>query len=112
MRKTPFWDLPGEKIRIGETDMRKTLAREVSEELGVPKSALSIGELFDASVSNFKIQHGKNIPLVLVTFVCKLKGNSFRLTDEHERFSWVQQKKAAKLLGIKFNASFVSKLSK
>lgn len=109
-RKTPFWDLPGGKIRIGETDMKKTVAREVSEELGVPKNALKVGELFDASVSKFKIQHGKRIPLVLVTFKCKLEGSSFKLTDEHERFSWIPMAKAAKLLTIKFNKTFIEKL--
>jgi 8-oxo-dGTP pyrophosphatase MutT (NUDIX family) len=110
MRTTPFWDLPGGKIRIGEGDMKQTLAREVSEELGVPKSALKIGSLFDASVSKFKIQHGKKIPLVLVTFECKLKGASFKLTDEHEKFSWVSLRKAKRMLSIKFNNSFISRL--
>lgn len=109
-RKTPFWDLPGGKIKIGETDMKRTVTREVSEELGVPKGALKVGGLFDASVSKFKIQHGKRIPLVLVTFKCKLKDNSFRLTDEHERFSWVPIVKARKLLSIKFNKTFIQKL--
>ena len=111
-RKAPFWDLPGGKIMIGETDLKKTVAREVAEELGVAKSALKVWELFDASVSRFKIQHGKNIPLVLVTFECRLKGDSFRLTDEHELFSWVPAQKAAGMLSIKFNKSFVEKLNR
>jgi len=109
-RKTPFWDLPGGKIRIGETDVKKTLVREVSEELGVSQNALKIGNLFDTSVSNFNIQHGKRISLVLVTFECKLKEGSFRLTDEHERFSWVPIRRAATLLSVKFNKRFVEKL--
>jgi len=73
---------------------------------------LKIGPLFDASVSKFKIQHGKRIPLFLVTFRCDLKGNTFRLTDEHERFSWIKLSKATKLLNVKFNNSFVEKLEK
>lgn len=109
-RKTPFWDLPGGKIMVGETDIKKTVAREVSEELGVPESALKIGRLFDASVSKFKVQHGKRIPLMLVTFECKLKGSSFKLTEEHERFSWIKAPKAANLLSIKFGDSFIKKL--
>lgn len=111
-RKAQFWDLPGGKIWIGENDVKKTLEREVSEELGVKKGDLKVGKLFDASVSNLKIQHGKRIPLFLVTFECALKGNAFILTEEHERFAWVPKRRAAKLLGIKFNKAFVSKLKK
>ncbi len=111
-RKTPFWDLPGGKIRIGELDATKTLIREVVEELGVKRGAIKVRRLMDASVSRFKIQHGKRIPLFLVTFECTMNARTFKLTDEHERFSWVPRQKAAELLSIKFNRSFVDKLKK
>ena len=111
-RKLPFWDLPGGKIKIVENDLEQTLLREVSEELGVRKNVLRVGKLFDASVSKFKIQHGEKIPLFLVTFKCKLNrvDKNFKLTGEHERFNWVPLPRAAKLLKIKFNDSFVNKL--
>ena len=109
-RKTPFWDLPGGKIRIGEEDMEHTLRREVPEELGVRQDSLMIGRLFDASISKFKIQHGKRIPLVLVTFLCKLSESGFRLTGEHDAVDWVSVKKAKTLLGAKFSNSFIKKL--
>ena len=109
-RKTPFWDLPGGKIRIGEKDVEHTLRREVSEELGVRQDSLIIGRLFDASISKIKMQHGRRIPLVLVTFLCKLSESDFRLTGEHDAAGWVSVKKAKTLLGTKFSNSFIKKL--
>ncbi len=87
-----------------------TLSREVSEELGVPKYALKIGGLFDASVSKLKVQPGKKIPLVLVTFNCKLKEGKFRLSNEHVKYNWAPVATAAKLLSTKFNNAFIEKL--
>ena len=110
-RKMAFWDLPGGKIEVGE-QVEDALRREVSEELGVSKNDLKIGELFDVSVSNFKVSHGQHIPLILVTYICKLNnpGRNFVLSNEHSRYEWVDCKTAARRLAVKFNKSFVRKL--
>jgi 8-oxo-dGTP diphosphatase len=111
MRKRIFWDLPGGKIETGE-QIEETLMREVSEETGVSKRDLKIARLFDVSVSNFKISHGQYIPLILVTYICKLKNPSrkFRLSNEHARYEWVDVEVAAARLSAKFNKSFIKKL--
>ena len=110
-RKKAFWDLPGGKIEVGE-QAEDTVMREVSEELGVKRSDLKIIKLFDVSVSNFKISHGQKIPLILVTYLCKLKnpGRKFKLTNEHAWYEWVDIKTAAKRLSVKFNKGFVKRL--
>ena len=111
MRKQIFWDLPGGKMEAGE-QVEETLKREVSEELGVSKHDLKIIKLFDVSVSNFKISHGQRIPLILVTYICKLKKpeKKFKLTNEHAQYEWVGVKNAATKLSTKFNKSFTKKL--
>ena len=111
MRKQIFWDLPGGKMEAGE-QVEETLKREVSEELGVSKHDLKIIKPFDASVSNFKISHGQHIPLILMTYICKLKKpeRKFKLTNEHAQYEWVNVKNAAVRLSTKFNKSFIVKL--
>ena len=111
MRKQIFWDLPGGKMEAGE-QVEETLKREVSEELGVSKHDLKIIKLFDASVSNFEISHGQRIPLILVTYICKLKKpeRKFKLTNEHAQCEWFNVKNAAVRLSTKFNKSFIVKL--
>jgi 8-oxo-dGTP pyrophosphatase MutT (NUDIX family) len=89
----------------------ETLRREIEEELNVPGNDVEIGELFDASVSKFKISHEKDFNLFLVTFLCKLKGNhDFKLSDEHEEHIWTSIDDAKKKLAIKFADSFLEKL--
>ncbi len=111
MRKQIFWDLPGGKMEAGE-QVEETLMREVSEELGVSKHDLKIIKPFDVSVSNFKISHGQHIPLILMTYICKLKKpeRKFKLTNEHAQYEWVNVKNAAVRLSTKFNKSFIVKL--
>ncbi len=106
-----FWDLPGGKMRINE-DVEQTLRREVSEELGIDGNKLEVIKIFDASVSNIKISHGENVPLMLITFLCNLpEANKFKLTLEHAGYKWVSFEEAQKLLSAKFNKTFIEKLN-
>jgi len=107
----PFWDLPGGRIQLNQ-DEEDTLLREIEEELGINKKGITIGKLFDASISNLKTTDG-TIHLMLLTYLCKLKRHdNFKLSDEHSEWRWCSIDKAKELLKIKFHKNFIEKLEK
>ncbi|MDE1874056.1 MAG: NUDIX hydrolase [Candidatus Micrarchaeota archaeon] len=109
-RKRAFWDLPGGKVEWGE-DIQETLQREVQEELGIRRGSLQAIEIFEASVSKIRTSHAVHVPLILITFICRLQGRQkFKLSDEHASYKWVGAGTAQKLLSTKFNKTFIKKL--
>ena len=112
-RRRVFWDLPGGKVEQGES-ISDALQREVMEELGVGKGHLKVVNIFDASVSRIKTSHGVKVPLILITYLCRLRNPRvrFKLTDEHASYRWVNLKTAVKLLNTKFSKQFVVDLNK
>ena len=108
--KVEFWDLPGGRIQPGQS-IADTLLREINEELGISGTSVKIGEIFDASISNFKVSHGQNVSLMLITYLCSLnKRAEFKLSDEHTEWKWVPVSKAKEMLNIKFPQSFIKRL--
>ena len=107
--KKNFWDLPGGRIKIGH-NVRDTIRREVREELGISSRNLKIMDVFDASVSKFKV--GKFF-LMLITYRCKLLNDriKFKLSQEHSDYKWVDASEAKKLLSTKFANSFIGRLN-
>ena len=107
-----MWYIEGLHNTRHQWQLKGELVPGLKEELGVSKHDLKITKLFDISVSNFKISHGQRIPLILVTYICKLKKpeKKFKLTNEHAQYEWVGVKNATTKLSTKFNKSFTKKL--
>lgn len=99
-----YWDIPGGRMK--DESVIRTLEREVEEELGV--SRLVIGELFDAGIAKFTV---RGASLFLLTYRCTLpKGAEIRLSEEHDKFKWVNAMEAGILLADKFPDSLLEKL--
>ena len=107
-----MWYIEGLHNTRHQWQLKGELVPGLKEELGVSKHDLKIIKLFDISVSNFKISHGQRIPLILVTYLCKLKKpeKKFKFTNEHAQYEWVDVKNATTKLSTKFNKNFTKKL--
>lgn len=104
------WDLPGGRIKEGDS-LKKTLHREVEEELGTKN--IQISEHFDTCIANYGIPlENKTVSLMLVVYKCRLPDNNqtFTLNFENLEYKWVSIDEAKKLLKVKFPQSFIEKL--
>lgn len=82
-------DFPGGKIQEGETDLSKSLQREVMEESGLE---INVGEPFAVWQNSFPAHHkyaGKKV--YLVAFKCEYVSGEVTLSDEHNKFRWVSK---------------------
>lgn len=104
------WDIPGGRIKEGQTAL-ETLQREVEEETGIKK--INRPEFFTAVISNFKdIPVGEHkVGLALIIYKIEiLKSSKIVLSDEHSGFEWVEPEEAAKRLSYKYPAEFTELL--
>lgn len=87
--KNNFFDFPGGKVQVDETDMEKSLQREVTEETGL---TIKIGNPFTTWIheppQGHRL-HGKKI--YLVGYICEYISGEITLSDEHENFRWVNK---------------------
>ncbi len=82
-------DYPGGKVQEGETDLVESLKREVREEAGLE---ISVGEPFATWFNAFPEGHrlaGKKV--FLVAYRCEYVSGEVTLSDEHDKFSWVNK---------------------
>jgi len=82
-------DFPGGKIQEGETDLAGALKREVYEETGL---IIEIGKPFEVGYFEFPLNTGHRNAgkkVYLVGFKCKYISGEVKLSDEHNKFLWV-----------------------
>lgn len=88
-------DFPGGKIQDGEakdgdaSSLFRSLQREVREETGLE---IEVGNPFVVWYHEFPKNH-RNYPKVvyLVGFKCKYVSGEIKLSDEHNKFKWVDK---------------------
>lgn len=81
-------DLPGGKIKEGETDLTRALKREVKEETGLE---IEIGEPFTTWMIEFPPDHRNQGKVFLVGYKCKYISGEATLSDEHTEYKWVNK---------------------
>ena len=80
---------PGGKIQIGEIDLKESIKREVREETGLE---IKVGEPFYTWVHILPESHklaGEQI--YLVGYRCEYLSGDVMLSDEHDKFRWVNK---------------------
>lgn len=104
------WDIPGGRIQEGQTIM-EALARELQEEIGV--SSTIHQEFFTAIISNFEILfEGKKLGLLLLVYKVQIPANTtIMLSQEHDKYEWVDKKEASKRLAYKYPSGFTNLLT-
>ena len=88
-------DFPGGKIQEGETDLVEALKREVREETGLE---IEIDDPFVTWWETFPQNHklaGKRA--FLVAHLCKYISGDVTISDEHNRFTWVNKENYSKV---------------
>jgi 8-oxo-dGTP diphosphatase len=88
-------DFPGGKIQEGEAkvgnrkSLEQSLEREVMEETGL---SIEVGDPFTVWYNEFSKNHRNYGKVVyLVGFKCKYKSGDVTLSNEHDKFEWVDK---------------------
>ncbi|HMM22044.1 MAG TPA: NUDIX domain-containing protein [Selenomonadales bacterium] len=74
------WELPGGRMEYGET-AEETLAREVLEETGLGVVPIRVLDTWNCVYEMYQITG--------IIYLCKAQNNEVRLSEEHDRFRWV-----------------------
>lgn len=88
-------DLPGGKIKEGESDLKESLKREVREEA---KLEIEISDAFTTWMIEFPPDHRNQGKVFLVGYKCKYISGNVVLSDEHSEYQWVNKDNYKKLL--------------
>lgn len=77
-------DFPGGRFRYGG-DPKDELLREVDEETGLE---IEVGRPFTVWTNK---NHSRSLPkpIFLIAFICRYKSGEVVLSDEHDKFEWV-----------------------
>ncbi len=80
-------DFPGGRYRY-PGDPKDELTREVTEETGLK---IEIGKPFTIWTNNVNTRENK-LPLFLVGYLCEYVSGEVVLSNEHDKFEWVDEK--------------------
>ena len=81
-------DFPGGKIRKGEKDLAEALKREVREETTLE---IEVGEIFTSWIVEFPPYDRTTNFVFLTGYYCTYVSGDMKLSDEHDKFIWVNK---------------------
>jgi len=104
-----YWDLPGGRMRKGETT-EATLKRELKEETGI--TLVKNLKPFSMTLSNQRIPTAAgDVGLILASFLCEVDSvGKIIISKEHTDMKWFSPSKAAELLQVKYPKEFTEKI--
>lgn len=105
--KSAYWDLPGGRLELGST-IKKTLKREIEEELGQVKFE---NKGFFAAVLSNLFNPTEQTGLILFVYDCPLlEDQKITINEENTRYGWFKISEAVKLLKFNYSQDFLEKL--
>lgn len=95
-------DLPGGKIQVGESDLRKSFLRELHEEVGIE---VEIGNPFQTWIWDLKDGEGSKYDhqILLIGYLCKYISGNIKLSQEHSRYYWIGKDTYKEILKNEWN---------
>lgn len=74
------WELPGGRMEFGET-AEETLKREILEDAGLLVTPVRVLDTWNFVAENYQITG--------IIYLCKSKNSEVRISDEHDKYKWV-----------------------
>lgn len=99
LKARDYWDLPGGRIQLGETQ-EQAVRREVTEETGL--SVKDVSHHLGMCLSGARLDGGK-AGLIFSVYACETASHDVAISDEHIAHEWLAPSKAADLLAGKFS---------
>lgn len=96
-------DLPGGKIKEGELDLYASLKREVKEETGLTINVIKPFYTWFFTVPIASSHRGAGKKIFHVGYKCTYVSGKIQLSEEHDRYEWINKSSYKKYLNAGFN---------